>query len=353
MSDAPVAIATPPSHRGLPFEHAIYVLSPFGLLPTTIILFIVLFGTFLAIASAEGVSVVRHSGEAFSFSDAGWPALVLSLLCCTAMAMQRYVRLAEAREVSSYAAILSGGMASALAITSVAPSEARLGRATLIGILIGAVLSVVVRVAEFREGHYIPPGTMAWFALATILLMVLFVRGAEQSRAGAHSYGELLRKELKVDLLRTDTLSVLGRAGARHALIWFVVSAVACLFFMSGDLNWLTVLLIVGCAAMGVALFAAAMVRIHHQIMEAKSAELERIRCRIDALRDKLHEDAFASASLHGLLAYEKRVQEAQEWPFDQTTLVRVAASTLILAVPWFGQAIAAYVVDHMSHIAG
>ena len=87
--------------------------------------------------------------------------------------------------------------------------------------------------------------------------------------------------------------------------------------------------------------------------MEAKAAELERIRCRIDALRDKMHEDAFASASLHGLLAYEKRVQEAQEWPFDQTTLVRVCASALILTVPWFGQAAAAYMVDHLSRIGG
>ena len=99
--------------------------------------------------------------------------------------------------------------------------------------------------------------------------------------------------------------------------------------------------------------FAAAMTRIHHQIMDAKAVELERIRGRIDALRDKLHDDAFSSASLHGLLAYEKRVQEAQEWPFDQTTLVRVCASALILTVPWFGQAIAAYAVDHLSHFAG
>jgi hypothetical protein len=351
MSDAPVAIASPPSHRGLPFEHAIFVLSPFGLLPTTLLLFIALFGSFVAIASAEGIPIVRQGG--FSFSDAGWPALVLSLLCCTALAMQRYARVAEAREAPNYARILSGGTTSALAVTSATPSEARLGRATLMGVAVGAVLSVAIRVAEYREGHVIPPGAMTWFALATTLLAVLFARGVEQSRAGNRAYARTLQSELTIDLLRTDTLSVLGRSAARHSLIWFVVSGVACLFFVRGDLDWLTMLLIAGCATMGITMFAASMGRIHHQIVDAKMAELERIRCRIDALRNKLHEDAFASQSLHGLLAYEKRVQEAQEWPFDQTTLVRVAASTLILTVPWFGQAIAAYVVDHLSRFAG
>ena len=91
------------------------------------------------------------------------------------------------------------------------------------------------------------------------------------------------------------------------------------------------------------------MIGIHRQILAAKATELEHVRQRIDALRANLHDDAFASASLHGLLAYEKRVSEAQEWPFDQTTLVRVGASALILTVPWFGQALVAYVVEHMA----
>jgi len=60
--------------------------------------------------------------------------------------------------------------------------------------------------------------------------------------------------------------------------------------------------------------------------------------------------DDHAAARMHGLLAYEKRVVDAQEWPFDQSTLVRVGASALILTVPWFGQAIAQYVVEHLSH---
>jgi hypothetical protein len=50
------------------------------------------------------------------------------------------------------------------------------------------------------------------------------------------------------------------------------------------------------------------------------------------------------------LLAYEARIEAVPEWPFDQTTLYRVCASALILTVPWFGQAIAGYVIEHLAH---
>jgi hypothetical protein len=128
---------------------------------------------------------------------------------------------------------------------------------------------------------------------------------------------------------------------------------VSCLFFVGGDLNWLTGLLIAACAAMGISHFAIVMSRIHRLIMQAKSQELEHIRRQIETQRSAMTSDDHAATRLHGLLAYEKRITEAPEWPFDQTTLLRVGASTLILTVPWFGQAIAAYVVDHLSRFAG
>jgi hypothetical protein len=37
--------------------------------------------------------------------------------------------------------------------------------------------------------------------------------------------------------------------------------------------------------------------------------------------------------------------------PFDQTILVRVGASALILTVPWFGQAIAGVMVEHLGQL--
>ncbi|HXC57537.1 MAG TPA: hypothetical protein VNU97_19715 [Rhizomicrobium sp.] len=348
MSEA--AIAPLPKISTLPFEQQLYLRSPFGLVPTTLLVFILEFGSFLVIAAVEHIAIFRDN---YAFSGAAWPAVVLSLLCCAALAMQRYARVAEAGEASAYAKILTGGMASALGVTAIAPSEARFLRATLIGAAIGGVISIAIRMSEIREGHPIPPLAMAWYAAVTIFMVVLFARGVEQTRAGDRGYGRTLDAELKIDLLRIDMLAVLGRSAARSSLIWFVISAIACLFFVGGDLNWLTSLLIASCAAMGIGLFVSTMSRIHKQIVAAKAAELEHIRCQIDTMRTRMVEDDHAGARLSGMLAYEKRISEAPEWPFDQTTAVRVAASAFIVTVPWFGQAIAAYVVDHLSHIGG
>lgn len=336
----------------LPFEQRLYLRSPFGLLPTTALVFALMYGSFLAIAASENVTTIHRTAQGIAFSDAAWPALVLSLLCCTALAMQRYVRVAEAGDAPAYAAILSGGLASAIDVTALAPREAKLLRSTLTGLAVGIALSVIIRVSEFREGHAIPTLTMAWFGAATTFLTVLFARGAEMTRSGSRSYARMLNAELKIDLLRTDTLAVLGRSAARSALIWFVISAVACLFFVVGDLNWLTILLIVACAAMGLGLFVSVMSRVHRQIAGAKAVELEHIRRHIDTLRSAMLADDHAAARLHGMLAYEKRIAEAPEWPFDQTTLMRVGASALILTVPWFGQAVAAFVVEHIAAMA-
>ena len=61
-----------------------------------------------------------------------------------------------------------------------------------------------------------------------------------------------------------------------------------------------------------------------------------------------------AAQRLQGVLAYEVRVMtKCANGRSIETTLVRVCASSLILTVPWFGQAIAAFAVDRLSHMAG
>jgi hypothetical protein len=353
MDETSTALPSDTALPDIPFEQQLFERSPFGTLTTVGILFLLLFGSFVAVGVLQGVQMFNSEEYQLGISPVAWSALALSLLCCTALAMQRYARKWEAIDFASYANVLTGGLASAAIVTSIAVRGARLGRATLIGVVIGLIISIVVRYTEIREGHMLHWGAMIWFAIGSTLLSVLFARGVEQSRAGSQSYGEILKAELKIDLLRIDTLAVLGRSAARVALIWFVVSAVACLFFVSGDLNWLTIGLIVSCAAMGIGMFAGNMLRIHRQIVAAKNVELERIRRQIDPLREKMHDDLGAATRLPGLLAYEKRIADAHEWPFDQSTLVRLGASAFILVVPWIGRAAAEYLVDHFGRIVG
>ncbi|MBV8979043.1 MAG: hypothetical protein JO261_10505 [Alphaproteobacteria bacterium] len=338
------AEARTPTRPRLVLEQQLYERSGLGMVGTSALVFVLLFGSFLACAAAEHVTIVDVH-RTFGLSDAAWPALVVSLLCTAPLAMQRYVRLADIRDAPMFAQILRGGVGDAFE----PPSRARMLRATLIGLACGIVLSIVIRLAEFREGHVIPPATMAWFAAATTLLSLLFARGVTQTRAGERVWEHLLKERLRIDLLRVDRLAVLGRAAARTSLIWFVVGAVACLFFVGGDLTWLTALLLLATVGMGLGTFMRAMGRIHRLIAAAKAQELEHIRSRIEEMREALMHDDHAAARLHGLIAYETRIAQSPEWPFDQSTLVRVGAYVLIPVIPWFGQAIVQYLVEHLA----
>jgi hypothetical protein len=350
MSQASAAAPQPLSNEAIPFEQQLYLRSPLGTLATTAIIFVFLFGSFLALAALNHVPTIWRAPNGIAISGAAWPALVLSLLCCAALSMQRYARVWEANDAPAFARILTGGAASAARVTGLRPRDLNLVRSTIIGIAIGLILSAAVMTSESREGHPIEPGPFVWYICAITFLNILFVRGVAQTRAADKSFASMLSTELKIDLLRIDRLAVLGRSAARSSLIWFVVSAVACLFFVGGDLNGFTVALIASCAVIGIGLFIGTMSRVHRQILAAKHAELEHIRSQIDSMRATMQEDSGVAARMHGMLAYETRIADAHEWPFDQSTLVRVGASALILTVPWFGQAAVQYFIDRLGH---
>jgi hypothetical protein len=103
------------------------------------------------------------------------------------------------------------------------------------------------------------------------------------------------------------------------------------------------------CAAMGGWVFFGTLGQIRRAIRAAKAVELEQVRHQLAELKAHLHADPAAPAKLQSLLAYEARIDSVREWPFDQTTFARMAASSLVLAVPWFGQAFAGALVERFS----
>jgi hypothetical protein len=334
------------------FEQRIFVLSPLGVFFTVLLLFVLLFGSFLAISAAEQAVLFHDARGAFSIPIHTRIAFTLALMLCSALFVQRYTRVQERKDRTAFAAVLRPGAIERLNLMGLTPATARFGLATLIGLVVGAVASWPLYAYDTLYRPQPLYGVFAWFLVVTILLAASFTRGVELSHAGTQSANRAIREELLIDLLRIDTLSVWGRFAARFSLIWFTVSAVSCLFFVDSGLNAFTISMLVTFLAMGIFVFVRPMERVHHRIRAAKAVELERIRGQIDGLRQAAVADPSAATRLQGLLAYETRIAAAPEWPFDQTTLVRVGASALILTVPWFGQAIAAYLVDHFSRVA-
>ena len=220
--------------------------------------------------------------------------------------------------------------------------------ATLVGLIGGFAASALIFVHQGAGMFSRAPGIFIWFVVANTMLIVLFARGTELSRKADASLRALVDGELRIDLLRIDALDVLGRSAARGALVWFAISAVICLFFVGGQSSWFVIGLLIACAAIGLWIFVRVIERVHRRIRAAKNEELERLRRQIDRARGQMHEQAEAATRVQGLLAYEARIAAAPEWPFDQTTLVRLGASALILSLPWFGQALAASLVEHI-----
>ncbi|MEI9885599.1 MAG: hypothetical protein WDN08_03715 [Rhizomicrobium sp.] len=331
------------------FEQRLFVLSPFGTFATALVLFVVLFGLFVVVAGIDDVRLFTDGPQGFAVESVARMAFTIALLLCTALFIQRYTRLRERADRAAFEAVLVPGSLLRRNLVQLTPSDARLVLFTALGVAIGLVASWFLFAADMLALAHPPYATLAWFVVVNVALITAFTRGLELSRAGSRASAQAIEHDLIVDLLRIDLLAVWGRSAARFALIWFTISAVSCLFFIGAGLSAVTLAMVATFLALGAFVFLRPMERVHRKIRAAKHAELERIRSRIDGLREAAAHDPSCATRLQGLLAYEARIAAAPEWAFDQTTLVRVVASALILTVPWFGQAIAQYAVEHLS----
>jgi hypothetical protein len=345
MTSSQVHAAPPAIETGawLHAEQRVYDASPVGLGLTTAALFAAMVGAYALAAGADGIPLIVRSGMEYMPDRRAWIAACLALLICAALGLQRYSRVKDVAEVGTFLAMVEPGIPWAPRF-----SGARLRGFAVVGALVGGG-SMVWFLAHNADGR--GPATSAWFTISAALLGVLFFRGVYMTREGAQHTRLVLRSGLRIDLLRIEQLYPIGRSAGRTASIWFTVSAASLLLLVGSDIGGDTLVLGLACAAMGVWVFVGTLSRVHHAIRAAKAAELERLRAEIDAARDSLDADPAAPPKLQSLLAYEARIAAAPEWPFDQTILVRVGASALILTVPWFGQAFAGLVVEHFGKL--
>ncbi len=348
MSESAVLGAEPDSSPArAPLEQRLFIASPLGTFLTAVSIFAILFAAYLGVSALYGLDLVQRTATGVSFRYGAWPAFVLSVLCAVVLGMQRYARMADGRDRAQFAAILIGGRMSAERATELAPRAARLGWATAAGLVLGGLLSLLIFYGQGEQAGGARPLVFVWFWLTVSLLAALFARGVEMTRHAARNQAKLMHEELKIDLLRIDNLNVLGRSATRPALIWLATSAVTCLFFLNGAMDWFTLALLGSCTAMGLWIFVMSMLRVHQRIVLAKAAELEHVRCEIEMARARLNSDADAAVRIQGLLAYEARIAAVREWAFDQPTAMRVAIYLLIPATAWLGQAVAQYFVEH------
>lgn len=331
MSELPLAASSPPTARMHVFEQRIFDASPWGTLPTSVAVFVALVGSFEIAAIITGYPL--HNQLSFSPREGAWPAVILSLTIAVSLGMQRYVRLKSFADEAAFERIVAGHE------TEFAAGQAREQRsllpATIVGAAVGLAATFFVLPSDVITRHVL---VFLWFAVVMSLVGALFARGVAMTRMAAREFTQGVDRFLTINLLRIDELFVIGRASARIALVWLSVAAVICLFFVSGQTPVYAITTIGFSAAMAFYIFFRSLERVHRKIHASKRMELDRIRHEIAEARRDATVDAHAATRLHGLLAYEKRIADVQEWPFDQWTLIRVSAYILIPAVPSIGQ---------------
>jgi hypothetical protein len=333
------------STSGASFEQKIFQRSPVGTVATSAILFTLVAGSYVAIALLSGAPLLDSGSRELHIARYAWPALVLSLLMTAVLGMQRYTRIREQGDEPAFRAIAPGA---SYAATILRPaSQGRMLLANTLGIPAGIALAYLTVPSNFPL-HY--PGLFVWNVVVNILLSALFVRGVIMTAQGGRAFAHMIEHDLRIDLLHVDKLAVIGRHSARNALIWFTVAAIACLFFVGGGIDATIIVILAACAGMGLWIFLRPMEHVHRRIRMQKAIELDHIRNEIGHLRDGAWRDPSAATRLQGLLAYEARIQAVHEWPFDQTTLVRVAAYVLIPAIPWFGEAFVSDLIQRLAH---
>lgn len=344
----------PPAPDGgpQPFEAQIYRLSPLGLVPTSMAVFVLIFGSYLAIAhftGRPGLFETGPDGERL-LTHVTWIALLLSLIftagtAFTATGQRRW-------DVETPALLAATGSGAEATIRGLAGGIPAQWRASYIAtFLAGAGAGLVFNVFMMVQGGYPLPVYLTsvglWFLITSPFLYAIgFRAGLDVARRSGALKG-LVRDHLKVDLFRLDRLHVFGRIGLRAARAWMVMAAILLLFLVNPNRPdqlldpsqlWVTVPTVLASVLGGAFLLTSALHPVHRKIRAAKQAELERIHAEMERARDRaLSGDAAAASALAGCTDYEVWVNALPEWPVSPGLTTRFSLYVLIPVIPIVG----------------
>ncbi len=217
---------------------------------------------------------------------------------------------------------------------------------------IGALCGVgVALVASWASGdapaHWSGHVIWAWLLNPTLFAMLGVL--AQLSRAGTQLFNEIGRR-VRVRVGDRAALAPFARTGLRRALLWLLGSALAVLLIPGAGSPDLVLALIAVTVGLGLASMIGPSRGVHARIREVKQAELAWVRNEIEraagALRRNEPGDAALAARVPALLAWEQRVAEAPEWPFDAGTRLRFVLLLLVPLGSWLGGALVERALD-------
>jgi hypothetical protein len=190
--------------------------------------------------------------------------------------------------------------------------------------------------------------TVLWLFARNAITWWLLLRGMALELLTGHRFSQLARHVEVSDPLDRSAFAPFARRALRNVLLWMLLAAWLALTYVGPGwaIGPLMALGLTTVAAFACASFALPLLGPHARIRSAKQAELATLRPAIRAAREALLAPGGAPRPGHlaDLVAYERRIAEAEEWPIEASTLLRFGLYLALGLGSWLG----AGVVQHL-----
>lgn len=194
-----------------------------------------------------------------------------------------------------------------------------------------------------------------WGVLVTVLVFGLIGGIIYRSLAESRLVSALHRQPLHIDIFNPLPLEPVARFSLGISLVYLGGVTMSVLFNPDPqELLSIKSLIIYGSIIMAaVLIFFLTMVSTHRVMAEVKERELALVRRNLSKAygewkernaKGQLQEMEALSYAITAGLAYEKRIEEAPEWPYTTDTLRNLAVSTLLPILAWVAQIIVEFV---------
>lgn len=318
---------------------------PWGPFWMGVLLTAVLSAVMLAWWAVNGLwSTLFDPEQAFGLSRDGRSHLVLNVLLAFVVVCAGWAR---RRAIEELPALHSESRLSAGEIEEIARSgyERPPGFALLIipaAVMVGAFM-IPATSSDIRG--FLRPSTwdlhLVWALGVNVAIFAAMFDSAHRIRRQRRVLERITDSIPRVDLLDRSRLAPFGRIGLRGAFVWVGASSIASTLTWGAERVGPLFAVLSLTLVFATLSFLRPAALVHRRLRDAKRAELERVRRRVeDAKESALSADVPGAALLPGLLAYEARIEAVNEWPFDTPTLFRFGALAVIASGSWLGGAV-------------
>jgi hypothetical protein len=205
-------------------------------------------------------------------------------------------------------------------------------REEIIALAVGALIGVAIPLEWLLPEKY--RWTNLYLSISATIMFALVGWGAYSSLAVTRLFTRLHHQKLHIDIFHPSFVDAVAHRSLAIVMVYVGAIALSVLFFppqtfrnvaLLGPLFALMILL-------GAFIFLFSMYESHCLLVETKRRELDIVCDRLaDGYRTlKERADPDVSSCVAAWLAYEKRIREAPEWPFNPETIRSLFAAMLM-----------------------